>query len=1031
MIRLLFLIISFSAHINSSEKIDVNEYIVKSGDTLWSISREYGVSINNLIELNSFNNYKSGVPIINVNQSIKLTRSEKDNVSDYCYSSFTDDGVNFSKTLSKKEIYLDCVYLLNNRLNKYLVGDIDMSMGKDQIINLGINVEWNESKNIPTDEKFWDIYLNDIRYPYYFFNLQLLLSDLNEKQKVQNLLYEAALKGDSLSADYILNYFSYFYEISNHTHQSEKEFILEILNSIDETSRYIHTSDKTWFQSDYGIDQSFKPEKLDFKEHPRYLPIYLFHQSQILFDEGSFEYYKVRDDALKFIRNSSSKLLSWYEVALVVNIMFHSMNLDDYETSLEISSILEKRLELNPNNDREIEIYNRYINNIYWESEFDNISLILTWILNLTSSLDRVYPDEDFEKFIQRRDYFLEYVENALEEGLITDIYASYWYGDIGAHIVDQYSKCADAEEYFIKAFNIFDNLAQEDLPTDSYTERLTLVRCFINSKNIFKAKDYLESAAINITKVNNPNTYFYSAFIDISRARIHFLEERYELAFQLMQTSSLNIFSNIEKLSYTMDPAVVSEYILDYTDLFSKFDDLGFDVYQLKNYFELQELKNKILSNRRLEMIKVNSAEKDMVNLKNDLDRNKKLIGNYEDLISKDFTDPNNIAYLENLYKERTNIISEIYTNNKSLDALFNPSYSDYLDMTQNLDDESAIISYNLTDSGGVILLKTKTDNRIIRIQDSMLNINSSIRKVRESIEDISKKFAFGSSSYLYTTLFKPLEEYLSGIKNIYLYGSELEDLPFSILITNYDQIKEIKNDTQKLISSEWLVENFSFARIYPLSNKKINKNYDYKFLGLANPSSYKELNLPILKNSEDEIKQIALSSQTFSEDFILLSKNASKKNLLDRLSNSYERLIFATHSVPPYWNGVASEGALVLDDENGDYLLTSTEIVNLDIRSDIVVLSSCSTKERGSDSIYKSFLVAGSNSVMFTNWDLETLSASIITDKVFKNILFNGDSKHEALRKASLDLMNDYSNPIYAHPAFWGNFSIAYRSL
>ena len=66
MIRLLFLIISFSAHINSSEKIDVNEYIVKSGDTLWSISRDYGVSINNLIELNSFNNYKSGVPIINV-----------------------------------------------------------------------------------------------------------------------------------------------------------------------------------------------------------------------------------------------------------------------------------------------------------------------------------------------------------------------------------------------------------------------------------------------------------------------------------------------------------------------------------------------------------------------------------------------------------------------------------------------------------------------------------------------------------------------------------------------------------------------------------------------------------------------------------------------------------------------------------------------------------------------------------------------------------------------------------------------------
>ena len=1030
MIRLLFLIISFSAHINSSEKIDVNEYIVKSGDTLWSISRDYGVSINNLIELNSFNNYKSGVPIINVNQIIKLSRSEKDNVSDYCYSSFTEDGVNFSKTLSKKEIYLDCVFLLNNKLDKYLIGDLDMSMSKEQIIDLGINVEWNESKNIPTDERFWDIYLNDNRYPYYFFNLQFLLNDINDVRRIQNLLYEAALKGDSLSADYILNSASNFYEILNHDNQSGKEFIEEILNSIDATSSYIHTLNP-YYQSYWGIEQFLKPEKLDFEEHPRYLPVYLFRQSQTLYDEGNLEYYKVRDDALKFIRNSSSKLLSWYEVALVVNIMFHSMNLDDYETSLEISSILERRLEFIPNNEREIEIYNRYINNIYYDVEFANIDLILTWILNLTSSLDRVYPGEDIKKFIQRRDYFLEYVENALEEGLITDIYASYWYGDTGALIVDQYSKCTDAEEYFIKAFNIFDNLSQEDLPTDSYTERVTLVRCFINSKNILKAKEYLESAAINITKVNNPNTYFYDAFIDISRARIHFLEERYEKAFQLMQTSSLNIFSNIEKLSHTLDPTVVSEYILDYTDLYSMLDELGFDVGQLKNYFELQELKNKIVSNARLEMIKVNSAEKDMINLKNELDRNKKLIGNYEDLISEDFADLKNIAYLENLYSERTNIINKIYSNNKALDALFNPSYSDYLDITKNLDDESAIISYILADSGGIILLKTKTDNRIISIQDSMMSINSSIRKVRESIENTSKEFAFDSSNYLYMTLFEPLEEYLSGIKNIYLYGSELENLPFGILHTNYEQIKEIKNNTQKLISSEWLVEDFSFARIYPLSNKNINQNYDYKFLGLANPSSNKELNLPILKNSEDEITQIALSSQSFSKDFILSSNNASKKNLLNRLSNSYERLVFATHSVPPFWNGVTSEGALVLDDENGDYLLTSTEIVNLDIRSDIVVLSSCSTKEKGSDSIYKAFLVAGSNSVMFTNWDLETLSASLITDKVFKNILFNGDSKHEALRKASIDLMNDYSNPMYAHPAFWGNFSIAYRSL
>ena len=187
----------------------------------------------------------------------------------------------------------------------------------------------------------------------------------------------------------------------------------------------------------------------------------------------------------------------------------------------------------------------------------------------------------------------------------------------------------------------------------------------------------------------------------------------------------------------------------------------------------------------------------------------------------------------------------------------------------------------------------------------------------------------------------------------------------------------------------------------------------------------------MPNLPNAEDEIRQIGLSSQSYSNEFLLTKANASKENLIEKLSDSYERLVFATHSVPPNWNGITNEGALILSDKGGDYLLTATEIVNLDINSDIVVLSSCSTEEKGSDSIYKSFLVAGTNSVMYTNWDLETVSAEKITDKVFKSILFDGLPKHQALQKASIEIMNDYSNPIYAHPAFWGNFSIAYRSL
>ena len=151
----------------------------------------------------------------------------------------------------------------------------------------------------------------------------------------------------------------------------------------------------------------------------------------------------------------------------------------------------------------------------------------------------------------------------------------------------------------------------------------------------------------------------------------------------------------------------------------------------------------------------------------------------------------------------------------------------------------------------------------------------------------------------------------------------------------------------------------------------------------------------------------------------------------MYDKTKQSFERIVFATHTVPPGWLGLTNESGLVLSDEGGDFLLTPTEIIDLNFSSDIVLLSSCNSDNDGVDSLYKSFLVAGANSVIYSNWNLETISAKYFTESVFKIMLFESLPKHEALRKASLQIMNDYSNPIYAHPAFWGNFSIAYRSL
>ncbi len=1026
MIRLLFLIISFSSQISASEKLDLNEYIIKSGDTLWSISREFNIPINNIIEINDFKSYVSGIPILQINQKIKLYRSKEDDLRDYCYSYLTYEGINFSKKLLKNEIIRNCVFALNKELDTSIVGSIDEKT---------LYINWNGNKLLEPNKDFWDIYFSDIRYSYYFFNLQFLEVPENliedHRNNIQQLLLDASLKGDALNADYVLDNAKWFFNNKEHNFNNLSDFTNQILSNLDEASLYFITNTSVWDKyPEYGIVRRSKPEELIFESNERYLSKYFFNEISESYTQGDKRYYQTRDDAIKYIRNSNSKLLSWYDIALVVNIMYQSMNLDDHELSEEVSSILESRLDFDLDEYREIEIYNRFINNVYYEDEYNNLSLILTWILNLTSTLDRLYPGEEFDYLIERREYFLEFVNMGHRNNLLNDIELSNWYGDIGSLIVDHYGKCSEAESYFRTAFDIFESLPKERKLMDAYSEPLDLARCFIENKNVEKAKIYLELSSDNAIEINDSDTLFYLPYIDLLKARIYSLQNDPASAYQYMDRSSTNMFNDIDKLSHTLNPSLISDYIDDYIDLYSYLETLGFDLSQQKSFLEFEALKNKIISNRRLDQIKIDSTKKNISLLKDELKNNEKLINKYEEMVAIDF-DESNIAFLENLYSDRTKIMNNMLRKNKSLNSLFNPSLNDYKETTKKLDNESVVLYYNLTFSGGNIVLQSKDETHLIELTEGKGFINKNIRTLRASLEDLNSNYPFEAAHELYVSLFKPLEKYLVNKKNIYIYGSELENLPFGILVNNFNELNQIENYNVKLLSAGWLIKEYSFARIYPLSNKNLNQEYDHKFLGLANPNSISELNLPELNNSEDEIIQIGLSSQSFSRDFILTRENASKKNLIKMLSNSYERLVFSTHSVPPYWKGVTNEGALVLADSEGDYLLTSTEIVDLDIRSDMVVLSSCSTKEKGSDSIYKSFLVAGANSVMFTNWDLETISASVITDKVFKYMLFESDAKHIALQKASLELMNDYSNPMYAHPAFWGNFSIAYRSL
>ena len=111
-------------------------------------------------------------------------------------------------------------------------------------------------------------------------------------------------------------------------------------------------------------------------------------------------------------------------------------------------------------------------------------------------------------------------------------------------------------------------------------------------------------------------------------------------------------------------------------------------------------------------------------------------------------------------------------------------------------------------------------------------------------------------------------------------------------------------------------------------------------------------------------------------------------------------------------------------------DDYLSNNDIFNLDLNTDLVVLSACETgsgklvKGEGVMSLAKGFLQAGSQSVLMSLWSVDDcITANQI--KSFYKKLINGNTKSEALRFAKINHLNSTKKD-KLHPYYWSPFVI-----
>jgi CHAT domain-containing protein len=153
----------------------------------------------------------------------------------------------------------------------------------------------------------------------------------------------------------------------------------------------------------------------------------------------------------------------------------------------------------------------------------------------------------------------------------------------------------------------------------------------------------------------------------------------------------------------------------------------------------------------------------------------------------------------------------------------------------------------------------------------------------------------------------------------------------------------------------------------------------------------------------------------------------DATKRELLQTDLGRFRFVHFATHGFLPVEPGVG-EPALVLSyDGKAEerMMLTLSEIVQLKLHAEMVVLSACNTgsgqvtRAEGVASLGTSFLAAGAGSVTVSLWQVADDSTAILMQEYYRNLLA-GMPKNAALAAARTALVTKG----YANPFFWAPF-------